>query len=68
MLFKKLYNVRKDLTETRNITRSVKSTLEETGDKIDSMSKRMVTRRAHKEVILKEFRRRDIWERAAAEI
>ncbi|MBQ6440539.1 MAG: hypothetical protein IJJ06_10575 [Mogibacterium sp.] len=67
MLIKKLYNARRDLTETRNNTRTLTDALEKVSNTLVRVSNKLVSRNSYKEVILAEFRRRDIWERAAAE-
>ena len=67
MFIKKIYNARKDLTETRNNTRDVISTLGDLRKKLVKISNRMTSGNDSKEVILAEFRRRDIWKRAEAE-
>ena len=67
LFIKKLYNARKDLTETRNNTRTVIKTIGEIKDRVGIIRKNMVSHRSHKEVVLAEFQRRDIWQRAEAE-
>lgn len=67
MLIRKLYNARKDLTEIRNNTRDAISAFGEIKGKLARISGKTVTRSFHKEVVLAEFRRRDIWQRAEAE-
>ena len=67
MIIKKLYNARKDLTETRNNTRILKKSMGKVRDALTDVPKKMVTRKAHRDVIIKEFTRRDIWARTAAE-
>lgn len=67
MLIRKLYNLRKDLTEVRNNTRDAINAFEEIKGKLARISRKTVTRSFHKEVVLDEFRRRDIWQRAEAE-
>lgn len=67
MIIKKLHNVRKDMTETRNNIRAVKATLERIEEIYTKIPSDKTTRRVVKEVVAAEFRRRDIWERSRAE-
>ena len=67
MLIRKLYNLRKDLTEVRNNTRNAIDAFGEIKGKLARISRKTVTRSFHREVVLAEFRRRDIWQRAEAE-
>ena len=67
MIIKKLYNARKDLTETRNNTRTLNKNLGMVRDTLSDMPKKTVSRKAHREVIINEFMRRDIWARTEAE-
>lgn len=67
MIIKKIRNARRDLTETRNNTRTVLKTLGKISEILDNMPKNRISRKYHKEVIVNEFIRRDIWERAEAE-
>ena len=67
MLIKKLFNARKDLTETRNNTRTLNKSLKKVTDTLTDMPKKTVSRKAHREVIINEFMRRDIWARTEAE-
>ena len=67
MLIKKLYNARKDLTETRNNTRSLKKTLEVVRDMLAGIPTKKISGSAYKDAVAAELRRRDIWQRAEAE-
>ena len=67
MLIRKLYNLRKDLTEVRNNTRNAIDAFGEIKGKLARISRKTVTRSFHREVVLAEFSRRDIWQRAEAE-
>ena len=68
MIIKKLYNARKDLTETRNNTRKLNKTLEKVGGTIAKMPDRKAVRKSFADSFAAELRRRDIWERTPAEI
>lgn len=67
MIIKKLRNIRKDLTETRNNTRAAKKTLEDISNTLSVISKKMVSKKRHKDIVVKEFMRRDVWPRMEAE-
>lgn len=67
MIIKKLHNARKDLTETRNNTREVKKALEDVRTLAAGKPKTKLSSKAQREAIIKEFIRRDSWQRVAAE-
>lgn len=71
MIIRKLYNFRKDLTETRNNTRAAIRTLTKVSSMIGKMSGKMSGKtdydKAVRKAVTSEFRRRDIWDRAASE-
>lgn len=67
MIIKKLYNARRDLTETRNNTRSLNSSLENIIDRPEKLTGVKAVQKACRNAVNDEFRRRDIWEKEKAE-
>ena len=67
MFISKLYNVRKDLTETRNNTRVVKKNLDKIQDVFAKKKKSKFPVNTIGNMITAEFVRRDAWKRAEAE-
>lgn len=67
MITKKLRNARKDLTETRNNTRDVKEACAGISSDLSKVSRKMISRKAYREMLSEELMRRDIWARAEAE-
>ena len=65
MIFKKLFNARKDLTETRNNTRAAMNDIVKIQNALVKNKKSSV--KTISNLITSEFIRRDSWERAAAE-
>ena len=67
MLIKKIYNARKDLTETRNNMRATRKTIEKIHEMLSGKKKDTFPVEAFGNMITEEFMRRDVWERAEAE-
>lgn len=67
MILKKIYNLRKDLTEARNNTRSLIRNIADIEKRLEKLQKNKVSRSACRDIVSDELRRRDVWQRAESE-
>ncbi len=67
MIIKKIYNARKDLTETRNNTRAARRSLEKIRELLAGLPGGRNPGSAYRDAVKAELMRRDIWERMPAE-